>query len=727
MNENYLIKEYGKSSRWVIWKMLDRKGKKTKVPYTIFSEMASSTDSSSWNTYDEVKKFSDQVGIVFTPEQTLLGIDIDHVIDEAGNIPQNIQEFIVQADTYTELSPSKTGLHLFIKLKTPLTLVKNKKAPFELYTSGRYFTVTENVWGESKPVREMTATAALSLLQTIGYPWSSEPVALPSAQKQDDLSQSKEEDQTLNKKSVVITSLTDNQILEKMFASKNGTKVRDLYNMTDAKSEDDLALCSYLAFWCAKDVSQMERIWMGSPMGSRKKTRVREDYRKRTIETSIRGCRDVYETPSMRTEAKSNDLDLDLLFSLDSKKDKVFMQNTENMCRILRKHPDFKDRIRYDSFRNVFEIKDKGKWRIIEDNDAVNIQTEIQIRFSCFGRVGKDMIFDAMIKVAKENAVDTALDYVKSLSWDGEKRLDEWLSKTYGCPSDAYHKAVGSNWMKGLVKRIIEPGCKFDYVLVLEGPQGSKKSTSLSVLGGGWHAETTISTDTKDFFMQFTGNIIIEFSEGETLSRTEVKRMKAIITTQVDKYRPSYGRSVLEFPRRCVFAMTTNDEEYLKDETGNRRWLPVKLGFDEANIDWLSENRDQIFAEAHHRVGELKESVYDFPKQDVIDAQNERRVHYEHEDAIVSWYHSKLSINQKIEGIVVTQVYRDAMNGGFVSKMLNKFDEMKIADVLKNTLNLERRRIMVSNARTWRWFDKTITLEQMTPLDPIEEAVREKW
>lgn len=728
---NPLIEQFGKDKRWVTWKLMTRKGKTTKVPYSITGDMASSTDSDTWDDYETVKKFSDNVGIVFTPEQNLLGIDIDHVIDEKGNIPDDIKQFIEKADTYTEISPSKTGLHLFLKLETPITLSKNKKAPFEIYTSGRYFTVTEVPFGKMKPVREVVTPVALALLKEIGYPWSDQTT---SDQKQPDLTQSKEEASTLNKKSVIITSLTDSQILDKMFSSKNGQKIRELYDRTDAKSEDDLALCSHLSFWCRKDETQMERIWMSSPMGSRKKTQTREDYRKRTISTAVKGCKEVYESPRLKMDAENKELDLDLLFVMDSKKDKIYTQNTENMCRILRKHPNYQGRLRFDSFRNVLEIRDQGKWRTIEDNDAVDIQTGIQILFACFGRVGKDMIYDAMIKVAKENAIDSALDYIKGLKWDNKNRLDTWLASAFGTPDDIYHKAVGANWIKGLVKRIVEPGCKFDYVLVLEGPQGSRKSTSLATLGRGWHVETTISTESKDFFMQFQGNVIIEFSEGETLSRTEVKRMKAIITTQTDKYRPSYGRAVLEFPRRCVFAMTTNDEEYLKDETGNRRWLPVRLGFDKANVEWIEENRDQIYAEAYHRITALKETIYEFPDKEVAAAQNERRVHYEYEDSIVSWYHStKVTDQERLDGVTIIQAYRDGINGGFPSKMLTKADEMKIADVLKNTIGLIKKQEMISNNRVVRWKNPNITELDLGPaLTPEEEAAQflesgDKW
>lgn len=700
---NPLIKKFGAEARWVTWKKQERKGKVTKIPYTLSGDMASSTNADDWSTYDEVKNFSDNVGIIFTPEKKLLGIDIDHCLKNKKIDHEKraeIKELIEKADTYTEISPSGEGLHLFLYLDRPLELKGNKKAPFELYTSGRYFTVTANSLHKSpKDIRLVSIAEAEEILTIIGYPWKEAATEKIEQSGQINIPNEKVADSTL---------------VEKMFASKNGHKIRSLWDGTsdiEDTSAADLSLCSYLAFWTAKDPVQMEQLWLSSPLGSRKKTVNRKDYRDRTIAAAIASCKDVYETPSTAVEKVNKEFDLDLLFVLNEKKDKVYILNTENMCRILRHHPHFKGCFRYDIFRNAYEIKIDA-WRHFEDNDAVTIQTQVQILFSYFGRVGKEMIYDAMVKVAKENTVDCARDYMTGLVWDGTARLDTWMTKAFGVIEDEYHRAVGSNFLKGIVKRVIEPGCKFDYVLVLEGPQGSKKSTSLSILGNGWHVETTMSTESKDFFMQLAGQMIVEFSEGETLSRTEVKRMKAIITTQVDKFRPAYGRAVVEFPRRCVFAMTTNDEEYLKDETGNRRWLPVRLVFEEADVVWLQNNYGQLYAEAYYRLYTLKESVHEFPKQALLDSQNARRVHYEHEDAIVDWYYEKLSEVARSEGVTIHQVYRDALNGGFVSKMHNKFDEMKIAGVLKDILKLKRKRIKNKKIRAWRWYDESIEITE---------------
>ncbi len=691
---NPLIKQFKDEKRWCNWKFKTIGDKKTKVPYAITGKPASSTDSFTWSTYEEALNASKNVGIIFTPDQTLLGIDLDKCLNDKGQIQhengEQIAELLIEADTYTETSVSKTGLHLFLKLSAPLHLIANRNHNFEMYTSGRYFVFTGNSYQEEKEVRTVTPEEATKLLNILGYPFNKK----------------EEADHVAPKNNMI--ALDDNTVLERMFKSKNGDKIKSLYD-GDITAHDkdgskaDMAICSHLAFWCGKNATQMERIWSASPLGSRKKTQTRPDYRDRTIKAAIDNCQEVYETPSMKIE-KDNPT-LDLLYFVNKEKEKVFIQNTENMCRILRCHPDFQNRLRYDIFKNCIEIlPTDNKWRTIEDNDAVNLQTAISILFPCFSKVGKDMVYDALIKVAKENFMDSASDYVKSLKWDGTKRLDTWLSTVYGAPDDVYHRAVASNWLKGLVKRITEPGCKFDYVLVLEGPQGARKSTSLAILGGNWHVETAMSTDTKDFFMQFQGKAIIEFSEGETLSRTEVKRMKAIITMQSDKYRPPYERTSQEFPRRCVFAMTTNQTEYLKDETGNRRWLPVALKVEFANTDWLLANRDQLFAEAYYRIANLKETVYEFPQAETLAAQAARRIHDQNADLVADWYYESLNDENREQGITIHQVYKQAMNGGFSTKIMSKYDEMNIADILKSHLKLINRQTMRNGVRASRWY-----------------------
>jgi predicted P-loop ATPase len=231
-----------------------------------------------------------------------------------------------------------------------------------------------------------------------------------------------------------------------------------------------------------------------------------------------------------------------------------------------------------------------------------------------------------------------------------------------------------------------------------------------------------MSTDNKDFFMQFEGKAIIEFSEGETLSRTEVKKMKSIITTAVDRYRPSYGRVSEDFPRRCVFAMTTNQDEYLKDETGNRRWLPVRVVLPEANVQWLADNRDQLLAEAYTRVITNHETTYEFPREETLAQQSARRISDPNEDRVIEWYYNDphLTDTMRDEGITVQQVYTFALSG---LGQMRRYDEQNIAGILREKLKLTRVRRSIGGTQQWRWINENVSL--FTALE--EDLAKDVW
>jgi len=394
---------------------------------------------------------------------------------------------------------------------------------------------------------------------------------------------------------------------------------------------------------------------------------------------------------------------LKLLTTTGSGGAKVYNRCTENVVRILQNHPEFKGRFRYDEWLQKMEIKKDSRWIEVDDSDFTPIQRRISAMYPQFRQLGKEMVIDAVMDTCRENSFDRALDFIRQEKWDMKPRLDSWLSKVYGTEDDEYHKAVGANFFKGMVKRVIQPGCKFDTVMILEGKQGCGKSTSLSIIAGDWHLETTLRADNKDFFLQFKGKMIVEFSEGETLSRTETKNMKAMISTATDTYRAPYGRTMKDVPRRCIFAMSTNQDEYLKDESGNRRFYPVEVKLPFVDLEWLEKNRMQMFAEALYRVEELKESVHEYPCDSECH-QNAKMVRSSFEDTIRDWFANPLKLGTLIdltEGVTITDIWRWALQAD-ASKM-RKSEEMQIGLALKQ-LGWERRRVMVGGEQKMRWF-----------------------
>ncbi|WP_159990833.1 VapE domain-containing protein [Pelistega ratti] len=201
------------------------------------------------------------------------------------------------------------------------------------------------------------------------------------------------------------------------------------------------------------------------------------------------------------------------------------------------------------------------------------------------------------VKVAASRQVYHPLqDWLETLKWDGQDRLTNWLNTYLGVPATDYTRLIGPLWLRQAINRALNPGCKADYVLILEGRQGLRKSTALRVLGGSWFADSPLDIHNKDLYQIINGVWIYEIAELDMFNRAEATAIKAFITRGTDRFREPYGRHVVEQARHTVFAGTTNADEYFKDTTGNRRFWPVKCTA--IDIDALARDRDQLFAQA---------------------------------------------------------------------------------------------------------------------------------
>lgn len=721
---------------WVTWRMEQKGDKLTKVPYQNSPYKASSTDPKTWSTYDlaminqalyppEHPSHKDGIGLVFERIHAgVIGVDFDHCVDpDTNEIFPQYHDFLTKANTYCEFSPSKTGFHVLFQSKDllPIEVDVHKyyfqdayslehSSHVEMYTSGRYFTFTENQTSFSKPIRTIDQEEFISLLTILGYPWGK-------------ASQTNTEFDTLNKEYIQQLDptptpqfqdkpLSDPDILKKMFASKNGAKIKSLYDgdlseTNNDHSSADFTLALHLAFWTRKDPVQMERVWLASPLGQRQKTQERQDYRTATIEKAIDTTEEVYQPRAIVSDEHA-DIDYDFLMTVTKDGEKKISLIFPNIIRVLSLNPYFKNKFRKNEFSHLVEscLSSDDEWTPLNDDVISKARQYIAEHFSPFRSVSKDMVTDAIMRVACDTRVNPPRDYFTSLVWDKTPRLDSWLHQAYGTPDDELNQSIGSNWIKGLVKRVMMPGCQFDEVLALESPQGWRKSTSIRVLGQPWHVETAHSIENKDFYLLLAQNIIVEFSEGEIFDRASVKKLKAEITKTEDQVRPPYERGIVKFKRSCVFAVTTNKLE-LKDDTGNRRWLPVSLE-KPADIDWLRENRDQLFAEAYYRVIVKNETTHEYPKESLDDLQSSRAEWGDYDEKTLLWYASLLPYVRDEEGISVHQAFR-AVYEKDNEYTVSKLEEMQMGGILKRSLALENRNKKIRGAVSKRWFPSTKT------------------
>lgn len=313
--------------------------------------------------------------------------------------------------------------------------------------------------------------------------------------------------------------------------------------------------------------------------------------------------------------------------------------------------------------------------------------------------VGREIAAQAVQMVADEKRFHEVREYLNGLQWDGVPRLDEWLPLYCGVdvsqPEQArYARCVGSRWAISAVARMMAPGAKVDHVLILEGKQGAGKSTALKILGGQWFTDQLPDDlNGKDAALQLAGAWIVELSELDALRRSEASSIKAFITRTVDRYRPPYGQRVCETPRQCVFAGTVNLDTYLKDETGNRRFWPVKVG--EIATQHLQADRDQLWAEAvaRYKAGEAWWLDDAEVIQEATEQQAARRDGDSWEEVIADWIALR-------EDASVSEVLTECLNIPVGHQ--NRAMQMRVAQCLK-ALGWDRFKSGLQGSRVWRY------------------------
>lgn len=276
---------------------------------------------------------------------------------------------------------------------------------------------------------------------------------------------------------------------------------------------------------------------------------------------------------------------------------KLFLENDKNLS----------GRVHMDEFSQLmvldcpvpWDLNKEERTRPWKDSDDAGLR----LYFEGFGIQGKEKILDGVTIAAEHNTIHPIRDYLDSLEWDGKKRLEFVLKDYFGAELNDYTKEAFKCTICAAVQRIYHPGTKFDEMLILVGEQGIGKSTFFRKLAGGseYFSDSQNSFDNKDGAEQLQGIWWNEIAELASFGKYELGQIKNFLSKTDDKYRAAYGRHITVRPRVCVFVGTTNDEEFLKDPTGNRRFWPITCDAEKAEKsvwDDLDGERDQLFAEA---------------------------------------------------------------------------------------------------------------------------------
>lgn len=349
------------------------------------------------------------------------------------------------------------------------------------------------------------------------------------------------------------------------------------------------------------------------------------------------------------------------------------ISNLANTLHALRHAPDLAELFSRDEMLRA-DMMTNPKLQPVRDHDVTAVQEALQR--AGLTRLSKDTMHQAVQRRASEREFHPVRDYLAGLQWDGIKRLDTWLSYYLGAEHNAYVAGIGRMFLIAMVARVLRPGCKADYMMVLEGPQGARKSTACAILAGLWFSDSLpdLRSGGKDVAQHLNGKWLIEVAEMSALDKAEAAALKAFITRTTERYRPSFGRAEVIEPRQCVFIGTTNKAAYLRDETGGRRFWPVTVTA--IDTDALAHDRDQLLAEAvaAFRAGEKWWPDQVFEREHIKPEQDARYEADAWEQAVADYVKGK-------EKVTVLEV---AVHGlGFDKPKLGTADQRRIGAALE--------------------------------------------
>jgi predicted P-loop ATPase len=363
--------------------------------------------------------------------------------------------------------------------------------------------------------------------------------------------------------------------------------------------------------------------------------------------------------------------------------------DVRNVLIILRNEPGFNPAFAFDEMQQAVRVLENPPIchdarhnprlpRYADAEDVTRLQEWLQQ--VALPRLGREHVENALDEFARAHPVHPIRDWLDGLVWDQTPRLATFLHRAVGVPNNRYHREIGTMFLIAMVARIYEPGCQSDYMIVLEGPQGEEKSKLCRLLAGADYFSDhlpKLEGDQVRVSMHMRGKWLVEISELSAFNKAEAGALKAFITRREEIYTPKYARKERREPRQCLFIGTTNDDEYIKDDTGGRRFWPVKVF--KVAIDWVRHNRDQLFAEAvtcHFR-GQQAWPDRDFEKEVIADEQATRQV-------FDNWTSRSLEAAGVLQTVTIAAIWEhmSGTNGSDLTK-LDMLAQKRIASILK--------------------------------------------
>ncbi len=596
-----LPKSLQELDRWILWRWefdSKRGGKPTKVPYrTNGRDRASSIREADWVGLEEaaVAMRSSQnlgLGFVFAQGDGLVGIDLDNCLKADLSVKPWAQPIVERfADCYIETSPRGKGLKIFARASIS-HLVRGTggrrslgDGEVEVYHAGRYFTVTGDSFAGSPSEVEHKQQEIEWLIKAIA-------LSANEGASKDLRSVAKSQPTALPDQLAAFAEIHPS--FKRLWGGDNSSYGGDA-------SKADLAFCSLLAQNLNLPAASIDAAFRTSArMRGKWDERHASDgstYGELTLKKALYKKTTIPDRRDSGAPASPESSDwTEALMRTRTGEARPILANA---LAALVGSPDWSGVLGFDEFAQRVVARKAppwsrgkpGQWGDQEDRLAAEWLQRNGILVSV------EVAGQATQTAARHAPFHPLRDYLQSLEWDGTARIDRWLIDYLGAEQTDFNKAVGIRWLISAVARVFNPGTKVDSCLILEGPQGMKKSTALRVLGGQYFTDEISELGSKDAAMQVQGAWIIELSELAAIGRkAELDRVKAFMSRSYDRFRPPYGAHVIEAPRQCIFAGTVNSSEYLRDETGGRRFWPVACSH--IDTEALGRDRDQLWAEA---------------------------------------------------------------------------------------------------------------------------------
>lgn len=636
--------------QWLLWKFELKEGrdKPAKMPYYVQGGRRSGgqgddRDRMRLATLSVVRRAYERggwsgIGFAFLPDDGLIGIDIDGAIDpDTGAVSERCTNIIKACNSFTEYSPSGKGVHIIVHGTTDT----NKFDPIglEVFCKSQFFTFTANRYpdtpAEVSPIddgvlRRLHATindakeAARAEKQAAAPKATKAQPKRPSAASSDGGDDFKHVNESaINALQAWVPSLfpaatpykagyriTSKQLgrsnQEDLSMQPDGIVDWGLDGTGDPKNGRRTPI-DLVMEWLPTSKPKEALQWLAQRIGIELSapSQRKPNGKKSVAPAPAGGGQDAQGSAPAGMPGEDEDLDfVDVIGHLVKHRDRP-LDCRENVMYCLQLDPVLKDLVKQNDFTHLLERSrdtpwghPAGEWN--EEDDLM--LGEYLLRNYGLGIKSTSTLRNGVLMAARSSKYNPVLDLIHSEKWDGTPRLESWLPAVYDVKDRPYTRLIGKCFIMGLVNRALRPGCKFDYMLIIKGQQGLKKSTAFRALAYPFFTDNAIRMGDKDSLMAMQLVWIAESAELESLNKSETTQIKQFLSAQEDIFRPPYGSQMIRAKRHAVNVGTTNADEFLKDATGDRRFWPLEVF--KVNEEVLSGMRLQLFAEALHLLNE---------------------------------------------------------------------------------------------------------------------------